>query len=210
MKGFSESEVKLLIEKAKYAKQNSAPLVSVFESFAKESGRAFGSVRNYYYKMVKTASKKESLYQKLGLSENLKPAFIVEFTKAEERALLYSVFKGIYNGKSVRKVILELSGGREKLALRYQNKYRNLIKNNSPMIDEVFLLIERDFGKIAVSKIKRKLKSTDYERLEKQINVMLDNIVKKISLENEIIKKRAELLERENRELKTKLIRPIG
>lgn len=205
MKGFSESESKLLIEKAKKAKEENVPLVAVFLEFASETGRAFGSVRNYYYKTVKRLSKKDELYQKLGLSDKLKPMLSIEFTRIEERALLYSVFKGITQGKSVRKVINELSGGREKLALRYQNKYRNLIKRNTALVDEIIELVRKELGDCAVYKIKKQEKCKDYERLERQINVMLDNIIRKIKQENETIKKRAKYLEEENHKLKIQL-----
>ena len=134
MKGFSGTETKKLID---YVKENeNKDLSKIFKEYALISGRAQGSVRNYYYKTVKECKQNEKLRQKLGVSKEMFPAFIEEFRNSEAEDLLKLVLKGVAEGRSVRSVISSISNGNEKLALRYQNKYRNLLKNDR----EVYLL----------------------------------------------------------------------
>lgn len=200
MKNFNQTVTKELIERAKNAKEKNVSLSVVFLDFANSYGYSFGSVRNHYYKVVKNTEKDCSLYQKLGLSERLKPIFIKEFTRAEEKDLLYQIAKGVARGKSVRKTVYELSNGSEKLALRYQNKFRNLVKNNSPLILEATNKVEEELGvKVA---FKKRIKSEEYKRLEKEINQMLDKIVKSVCEENNRLKIDAIKLKKENEILK--------
>lgn len=202
MKKITESDAKELISMASVAKLKNEKLSSVFCEFARLKNLSSGSVRNYYYKTLSSSSCNDNLREKLGITDNLKPILIEEFSRAEERALLFSVIRGVSLGKSVRKCILDLSGGREKLALRYLNKYRNLIKNNSPLIDEINELVKKDIGFFVDV---RKPKATDnekYKRLEKEINAMLDKILRSVTEENSMLKQKSIRLEQENQKLK--------
>lgn len=58
------------------------------------------------------------------------------FDIREERKILLSLLPN--NGKSVRKTCFELNSGDEVLAIRMQNKYRNLLKNNPSLTREVY------------------------------------------------------------------------
>ena len=174
--------------------------MKAFFEFSKKHGYSQGSVRNHYYKVVKNTEKGGDLYRKLGLSDRLKPAFIKEFTRAEEKDLLYQIAKGIINGKSVRKTVYELSNNSDKLALRYQNKFRNLVKNNSPLLEEVSSIIELETG-IKVT-FKNREKTEKYLQLESEINKMLERIIKDISDENRRLKLDATKLEKENAQLR--------
>ena len=201
MKNFNQTVTKELIEKATLAKENGDSLSKVFLDIAVGHGYSFGSVRNHYYSVVKNTKKGDSLYQKLGLSDRLKPIFIEEFTRAEEKDLLYQILKGVASGKSVRKTVYELSCGNDKLALRYQNKFRNLVKTNSPLLEEVTEKVESELG-VKVN-FKKRIKQSDYLRLEKEINLMLDKIVKSVCEENVKLKSDAIKLKKENAILKS-------
>ncbi len=200
MKKINYSKTKELISIAKEAKQKGQSLNKVFLEFASKYGYAEGSVRNHYYKVVKNTEKGGDLYKKLGLSDRLIPTFIKEFTLAEEKELLYLITKGVALGKSVRKTISEISLGCEKLALRYQNKFRNLIKSDSPLIGYAVDKVESELG-VRVC-FRKRAKSAEYKRLESQINKMLDGIIREVSDENRRLKQRAVKLEKENLLLK--------
>ncbi len=201
MKNFNQTVTKELIKKAISAKEKGESLSKVFLDIAVGYGYSTGSVRNHYYKVVKNTPKSDSLYQKLGLVDRLKPIFIEEFTRAEEKDLLYQIIKGVASGKSVRKTVYELSSGNEKLALRYQNKFRNLVKTNSPLLTEVTEKVEGELG-VKVN-FKKRVKQSEYLRLEREINQMLDKIVKSVCQENFKLKSDAEKLKKENAILKS-------
>ena len=200
MKKFNEVSTKELITSVNLAKDSGDSLVKAFFEFSKKHGYSQGSVRNHYYKVVKNTEKGGDLYRKLGLSDRLKPAFIKEFTRAEEKDLLYHIAKGIINGKSVRKTVYELSNNSDKLALRYQNKFRNLVKNNSPLLEEVSSIIELETG-IKVT-FKKREKTEKYLKLESEINKMLERLIKDISDENRRLKLDATKLKKENAQLR--------
>lgn len=200
MKKINYSKTKELIESANEAKQKGKSLNKVFSEFALKYGFSHGSVRNHYYKVVKNTEKGGALYKKLGLSDRLIPAFIKEFTLSEEKELIYLIAKGVAVGKSVRKTISEISLGCEKLALRYQNKFRNLLKSNSPLVACAVDRVERELG-VRVC-FEKRAKSAEYKKLESQINKMLEGIIRDISDENRNLKQRAVKLEKENLLLK--------
>lgn len=202
MKRITEQDAITLISMASEAKRQNQNLTGVFSEFARLKNLSSNSVRNYYYKTVKESKSSNILREKLGITDELKPIFIEEFSRAEERALLYSVIKGVSLGSSVRSCIVKLAGGREKLALRYQNKYRNLIKSNSPLIDEISQLVKRDIGFVVDVKAPKILPNDRYKRLEKEINAMLDKILKSVSTENAELKQKNKRLEKENVKLK--------
>ena len=188
MKKINQAKTKEIIRLANVAKEEGKSLSKVFSEFALNYGYAEGSVRNHYYKVVKNTQKGSNLYKKLGLSDRLIPVFIKEFTLAEEKELLYLIAKGVAMGKSVRKTILEMSLGSEKLALRYQNKFRNLLKEKPPLIACAVDRVEREFG-VKVC-FKKRGKSPERKKLEVEINKMLNSILSGISEENRKLKNR--------------------
>ena len=122
MKDFTSKEINELILECKIAKENGTGLLTVFNKIAKKYNKASGSIRNLYYKIV---GSKEKLFNDTEIPNSLKPAFITEFTRAETKNVIKIILKNKTQGKSVRKTVYELANGNEKLALRYQNKYRN-------------------------------------------------------------------------------------
>lgn len=190
-----------LIERASDKKANNEPIKSVFEEYAKETGYSMGSIRNFYYKTLKNAVKTPSNLDKLQIPKRLIPAFIEEFSLAEEKDLCYYIIKGVTQGKSVRKTVYELARGNDKLALRYQNKIRNVIKLKPSLIDDAVEKVRLELG-YAVNLREKMQKNKDYKNLELQINMMLDKILRSIREETKNLKARAEKLEKENATLK--------
>ena len=115
--GWSDEESRLLWETADEAQQQGLPLKAVFESIAEKTGRRPNSIRNYYYAQVQ---KREG-----GAG---RPARFVPFTQQEVDWLMEQVLTARAQGQSVRSCLQSLAGGDHSLMLRYQNKYRAVIK----------------------------------------------------------------------------------
>ena len=124
--GWSESESSLLWETADEAQQQGLPLKQVFERIAERTGRRPNSIRNYYYAQVRQREGGER-----------RSARFVPFTEPEVEGLVEKVLKARAKGQSVRACLTELSGGDHRLMLRYQNKYRSVLKNRPDLIEQV-------------------------------------------------------------------------
>lgn len=123
--GWSAAEDKLLWETADEAQQQGLPLKAVFERIAQMTGRRPNSIRNYYYAQAR---------QREGAGEH-KPRF-VPFQEEEVEQLLETVLRDKAQGMSVRSCLSRLSGGDRSLMLRYQNKYRAVIKNRPDLVEK--------------------------------------------------------------------------
>ena len=124
--GWSENENKLLWETADEAQQQGLPLKSVFEEIAQRTGRRPNSIRNYYYAQVRTRED--------GAGHT---ARFVPFTQSEVDWLMEQVLTARAEGQSVRSCLQKLSGGDHSLMLRYQNKYRAVIKSRPDYVREM-------------------------------------------------------------------------
>ena len=116
--GWSERENQLLWETADEAQQQGLPLKAVFEKIAQATGRRPNSIRNYYYAQVRNRE-----------DGHPHAARFVPFTQEEVDWLMEQVLTARAAGQSVRSCLQKLSGGDHSLMLRYQNKYRAVIKS---------------------------------------------------------------------------------
>ena len=124
--GWSDDESNLLWETADEAQQQGLPLKAVFERIAEKTGRRPNSIRNYYYAQVQ---KREGGAQR--------PARFVPFTQQEVDWLMEQVLTARAQGQSVRSCLQALSGGDHSLMLRYQNKYRAVIKSRTEYVKKL-------------------------------------------------------------------------
>lgn len=124
--GWSESENKLLWETADEAQQQGLPLKAVFEQIARQTGRRPNSIRNYYYAQVREHDNGQE-----------RPARFVPFTQQEVDWLMEQVLVARAAGQSVRSCLQRLSGGDHSLMLRYQNKYRAVIKSRPEYVRDM-------------------------------------------------------------------------
>ena len=124
--GWSDTENKLLWETADEAQQQGLPLKAVFEQIARQTGRRPNSIRNYYYAQVREHD---------GGAE--RPARFVPFTQQEVDWLMEQVLVARAAGQSVRSCLQKLSGGDHSLMLRYQNKYRAVIKSRPEYVQDM-------------------------------------------------------------------------
>ena len=128
MSKLSKEKINELLTAAEKAINEERSLSAVFKNFAEKNGRAKGGIRNLYYSLLKAGKDDPALIEKYPSLKNLKAEKNNAFTEREEKELFMKVQEGVKRGKSVRKTIKELARGDEKTALRYQNKYRNMMK----------------------------------------------------------------------------------
>lgn len=120
--GWSSTENSLLAGQIAQAKARRLPLRTAFDAVARQTGRCANSVRNHYY---------AALHPR----ENA-PAF-VPFTEEESLCLLREVLLSCSRGESVRACTLRLAKGDTRQMLRYQNKYRSLLKTRPELVHRV-------------------------------------------------------------------------
>lgn len=187
--GYKEEDVKNLYEYVK--SHGKMPLAQAFFVYGKTYGKSKGTVRNLYYAMAKKSREDESFCKEFCGGEKLSVKTNVKFKKEEEDSLIQKINGLKEQGYSVRHAVNLLSGGDSVLALRYQNKYRNIISKNQPeSTPKSEKLKKKIFGE-------RKTVSAAYlNRLKEEINGLYDRLVKDLRAENEYLK--SKLLQKEN------------
>ena len=121
--GWSDRESELLWETADEAQSNGVPLKQVFEQVASKTGRRPNSIRNYYYAQVRMRE---------GGREHT--ARFVPFEEEEVLSLVENVLRHKAQGQSVRSCLQQMANGNHSLMLRYQNKYRSVLRSRPELI----------------------------------------------------------------------------
>lgn len=195
MRGFSQQEREMLADMARKSKQDGFSLTKVFDEYAKKTKRASGSVRNFYYLMLKQGAKEV---------DNLSANKVKSFDKCETVKIVSEILKRTAGGKSVRRVIEEMAEN-PKHALRLQNKYRNVVKNQREFVQEVMAGLERNGIAYKNPYQKRQAKKGyAYHRLQREINGLFERVAQKEKIINEQLKEKIKTLEEENERLKQK------
>ena len=169
--GYTEEEAKSLVEYVAEGKKAGQTLSGLFAGYAQKTGRAKGSVRNYYYSLLRSTG--DDRVKKLLRGKNLKAEKILPFSEAETDRILKEILIQKSRGISVRKAVLNLSGGDDKLMLRYQNKYRNVVTKQPERIQKLM----RECGLKDGSDAARK-------RIEDEINNLYDKLASSLKEEN--------------------------
>ena len=125
--GWQEDETARLFTAVKEASRSGAPLRSVFESLSGDLGRKPNSIRNYYYACLR--QKPDASF--------LRAAPFNTFTPEETHNLLRQVLMARGQGMSVRSCVMTMAGGDHSRMLRYQNKYRTLLKHRPELVEAV-------------------------------------------------------------------------
>lgn len=223
--GYTEEEARNLVEFIKAGKGKGKTLTYLFEAYGAKRGRAKGSVRNYYYNLMKNERGDERIVRLLDGS-TLSVEKIREFTEEETEQVLRSILAEKSKGLSVRRAIYNLSGGDDKLMLRLQNKYRNTLKKDP---ERIALLAEQMQIPEAATDAHKRLSGEkrggtnerkkgeggaptraavpdkDFlrRRLENEINALYDRLARSLKEENERLKGENERLKEENTRLRS-------
>ncbi len=126
--GWRPEEEELLFKEIENSESTGKPLKKVFEAVARATGRKPNSIRNFYYARIKEKDLSTSA---------LHAGAFVPFSEEEIRQLLRTVLSAQANGISVRACTMSMGGGDNKAMLRYQNKYRALLKNRPKLVEQV-------------------------------------------------------------------------
>lgn len=132
--GWSEEETQMLWQEIRAAAENGAPLRGVFERMGQALGRKPNSVRNYYYMQLRGQ----------GDASIRRAAPFETFTEEQVHALLRTVLQAKGEGQSVRACVTAMAEGDRARMLRYQNKYRAILRKHPEMIDSVCRELEQE------------------------------------------------------------------
>ncbi len=204
--GYTEEEARNLVEYIKEGKQKGKTLTYLFETYGLNHGRAKGSVRNYYYALMKNERADERIVKLLDGSK-LSVEKIREFSPEETDEVLRSILAEKSKGISVRRAIFNLSKGDDKLMLRLQNKYRNMLKKQPEKIAEIAEEMglkeeaERIFSAERKASQDKSLPERDFlrRRLENEINALYNRLAQGLKEENERLRQENERLKEQLR-----------
>lgn len=132
--GWSVQEKEVLMDAVKSANRTGASLRSVFEETGRNLGRKPNSVRNYYYLQMRN-------HQEDAL-RRADP--FVMFTEEEVIQLVRRVILAKSQGQSVRSCVMEMAGGNKSAMLRYQNKYRAVLKKRPELVLHICDALEKE------------------------------------------------------------------
>ena len=189
--GYTEEEAKSLVEYIWEGKQAGKTLTYLFAAYGAAHGRAKGSVRNYYYALMKNRGKDERVVKLLD-GKQLSVEQIREFTEEETDRVLRSILAEKSKGVSVRRAICNIAKGDDKLMLRLQNKYRNVLKKQPGRVEAIAAEMGFETGE----------KSLLQRRLETEINALYDRLTRSLREENSRLSDENARLKKENEALR--------
>lgn len=191
--GYEPSVVKTLIKETGGENKN---LSKAFELVAGKTGLAKGTIRNTYYVIAKKSKVDSEFRDKFLDGKILSTRHKTVFGEIEEKKLIKEICRRVYEGRSVRSVTLSLADGDATVALRYQNKYRNVVKKNPQLICRINDEIKKEYG---IEPIVRRevLPELQFRRLTDEIDRLVDRISEAVKAENVLLKARIRELERE-------------
>ncbi len=199
--GYKEEDVLGLIE---YIKTNKGALKKAFEGYAKLKGKTSGTIRNLYYAIVKLSNADQEFCDNYLDGKPLTSNRIEFFSEEEEKTILKEIFILKVEGYSVRSAINKITKGDQKLALRYQNKYRDLMKNKKGLAISVVEDIKKenpDFELVIDTIDNSDKKDFELTRLKSEINFLYERLFLGIKKENELLKRKNKELSLENQKL---------
>ncbi len=200
--GYREKDVLGLID---FINNNKTKTLSaVFSEYANFSGKSKGTVRNLYYALAKKSNEDREFCQKYLGGRALKVTKSLAFDKDEELDLVKEILTLKADGNSVRKSIQILANGDPSLALRYQNKFRNVIKTQKSTVLEVAKDLSREKGiRVDCSFLEKEEScySCDLDGVKKSVFAVIEKATKSLQEENQNLKTRVDFLEKENLKL---------
>lgn len=182
-KGWDIKEIEYLEKEIENCINENMPLSTAFKKTSEFTKRNPNSIRNFYY----TYLRKQMIGNDNDKIKRREKMDFDAFTDGEIHHLVKYIIMGTSSGKSIRQCANEMADGNTKLILRYQNKYRSIIKRHQDVIDKILDELS-DEGFEYVSPYKKEhtkcekahhlLRSEiDLSGFIKQVNVLFDNCV---------------------------------
>ena len=147
-------------------------------------------MRNYYYTLLKQRGDERVV--RLLDGTDLSVEKIRAFSEEETDAALKSILAEKAKGMSVRRAIRNVAAGDEKLTLRLQNKYRNLLKKQPERVKK----IAESLGLEPAAPVARRGKSALQRRLETEIDALVERLTGDLMAENARLRERVAALEK--------------
>ena len=186
--GYTKEEAGSLVKYVCEGKIKGKTLTRIFEEYARDTGRAKGSVRNYYYALLKHSDDEE--VRMLLEGTELRAESITPFTEEETDKILRAILREKSKGLSVRRAVLNLAGGDDRLMLRYQNKYRNVLSKQPERIEKIMRECGMEYSPEGQKRIEDRINDL-YDKLTQSLkseNERLTAIVRKLSDENRLLR----------------------
>lgn len=207
--GYKEEDVRGLAEILR--NREGGTLSEIFAEYSEKTGKARGTVRNLYYAMAKLSERDAEFCDEYFEGKPLAVEKIKAFGKQEEKELVKKVVAGRACGRSVRRIITEISGGDAKTALRFQNKFRAIVRNNPQLIEETTeelkkagVIKERAFRTVGAAE-KSFGRDEQIKKLKAEINGLMERVAARERRENAYLREKLAALEIENLRLKNVL-----
>ena len=109
-----------------------------FKDYAFSNNRKPNSVRNYYYlelcNLIENTDRAKKLKIDITLHQKKQANF---FSQEETNAQMKKILDLKNKGYSIRKACLTVANGNIEQMVRFQNKYRSLLKNNPEYLDQL-------------------------------------------------------------------------
>lgn len=201
----AEDKIRTLIAFVVEGKQKGKNLSALFDDYAKKYGKAKGSVRNLYYEILREGRENPAFYKKHLEGKGLRAEEIREFDGQEADRVIKGILLASQSGRSVRSAIRDLAGGDEKLALRYQNKYRNVLTGDKERMNALALEVSMETGKACTPYGKKGASEDVALQLRAEMESLLRRITTRIKKEKQQLTERVGRLESENLRLKMAL-----
>lgn len=142
---WKSSEVKNLFACVEKSKENQQSLMDAFKSFAKNSKRKPNSVRNYYYQEVANLKNDKKRRDELNIDISKHQIELPEkFSIEETKSIVKEILREKCLGKSTRSACMKLADGDAKKMVRFQNKFRSVLKNNKNLYDQCFEELKKE------------------------------------------------------------------
>lgn len=148
MKEFSQwkdAEVKGLFDCIEKIKKENKSLLSGFREFAKKCKRKANSVRNYYYLEVENLKRDRERAKKLNINISVHDIQSPKkFSNIETEKLITEILRLKCLGLSIRKACLKLANNSPEIMLRYQNKFRSIMKDDKELYNKCLLNLRKN------------------------------------------------------------------
>lgn len=188
--GYTKEEAQNFVQFMQQGLKRGRNLSQLFGDYSQKTGRARGSVRNYYYQLLKSTDNAE--VRRILDGSGLHACRFVEFSDEEADTILREIVRQKSQGISVRRAVLNLAHGDDKLMLRYQNKYRNVLAKDPARLQALM-------DECGLSN------ADDQQRLEEEIDGLYDRLAQSLKDDNKRLADTIHRLTEENRLLRLRL-----
>ena len=202
--GYKEKDVVNLIKFIDEKKGK--PLTTIFAEYGEKNKKTKGTVRNLYYAIAKVSNKDQEFCDKYLSGKAIEACEIQKFSATQEKELIKKVLIALGKGQSVRNTVLTLANGDCKLALRYQNKYRNALKKSRKEVEEILCELKNE-GIATKNPYCKRTAINDFQliRLKQEIDQMVKRIAQEEKEKNAELEQKICALELENFRLLCKI-----